>query len=371
MQEQLQSLARKTNPLALASVLGMAIFLSGQPAPAHHTSITLYDRGGDIEVTGEVTEVRWRNPHARLTVRVTQDGQAEDWMLEAADATSMQVRGVPPGLIEVGDTIRAGGFPSRRGRNEIWTTNILLEDGREILIYRVAPRWTDNTIGQSDQTEAVTHRREGASSSGIFGVWFTEAGFDGDVDAGVWGGDIQLTAEGAAIRDQYDPADENNPFISCTRGFPELMAGFGPLEFADRGDRILFRFEEFDMVRHILMGTDAEANRPPKSQVGSYGDVGYSVGHWEGDNTLVARTTGMNFPYYDQSGLAQTPDAEVVERWTLDDAGDELHYELTITDPATFVKPLVQTKTWYWAPDREVEPYNCDYGQDRRRAASD
>ena len=95
------------------------------------------------------------------------------------------------------------------------------------------------------------------------------------------------------------------------------------------------------------------------------------MAHWEGGNTLEVRTTGMNFPYYDQSGLAQTADAEVVERWTPNDAGDELQFEMTIIDPATFVKPVVQTKTWYWAPDRHVEPYNCDYGQDLRQAASD
>jgi hypothetical protein len=67
----------------------------------------------------------------------------------------------------------------------------------------------------------------------------------------------------------------------------------------------------------------------------------------------------MNFPYYDQSGLPPSPDAEIVERWTLADAGNALEYELTVIDPATFVKPVIQTKTWYWAPDRTVEPYNC------------
>ena len=370
MQELFRPALQRTMAILIPSVSAAAILLFAQSAGAHHTSITLYDRDGDIEISGEVTEVRWRNPHARLTVRVMEDGQAHDWKIEAADATSMLARGIPTGLIEVGDTIRVGGLPSRRGRSEIWTTNILLEDGREILIYRVPPRWTDNTIGESDQAETVAQDRNDASS-GIFGVWFTEAGFDGDIDAGVWGGDIQLTPEGQAIREQYDPAASDNPFISCTRGFPELLAGFGPLEFVDQGDRILFRFEEFDMVRHILMGPDAEANRPPKSQVGAYGDVGYSVGHWDDDKTLVILTTGMNFPYYDQSGLAQTADAEVVERWTLNDAGDELQFEMTITDPATFSKPVVQGKTWYWAPDRHVEPYDCDYVQDLRQVAGD
>ena len=83
------------------------------------------------------------------------------------------------------------------------------------------------------------------------------------------------------------------------------------------------------------------------------------MGYWEDENTLAVRTTGMNFPYYDQSGLRQSPDAEIVERWTLTDAGNALEYELTVIDPTTFVKPVVQSKTWHWAPERSVEPYNC------------
>jgi len=74
----------------------------------------------------------------------------------------------------------------------------------------------------------------------------------------------------------------------------------------------------------------------------------------------VVRITGMNFPYYDQSGLPQSPDAEIVERWTVADEGNRLLYELTVIDPASLVRPVVQTKTWRWAPDQEVHPYNCE-----------
>ena len=353
-----------TNSPAIPAGLIMAICLFGQStsAGAHHSTATMYDPEGDIEIAGEVTDVRWNNPHVRLTLQVTEGGNTSNWMLEGADSSSMHMRGVPVGLIQVGDSIRVGGHPSRRGRNEIWTTNILLEDGREILVYpRVAARWTDNTIGTPHLSESLTEnaQRRDDASSGIFGVWLSYPGFNGGDQGGIWGGDIELTAEAAAVRDQYDPAGDDNPFLSCTRGIPEIMAGLGPLEFIDQGDRIQFRFEEFDIVRSILMGSDAEANRPPESAATAYGDVGYSVGHWENDKTLTVRTTGMNFPFYDQTGLRQSPDAEIVERWSLTDGGNALEYELTVIDSATFVRPVVQSKTWHWAPERTVQPYDC------------
>ena len=37
----------------------------------------------------------------------------------------------------------------------------------------------------------------------------------------------------------------------------------------------------------------------------------------------------------------------------------------SLIDPETFEKPVVQTKTWNWAPDQEVSAYNCDPNQQR------
>ncbi len=325
---------------------------------AHHSSTTLYDRSDFIEVTGEVTEVHWANPHVRLKLLVQNGETAEEWLLEGADTVSMRRRGIPVDLVNVGDIITAGGAPSSKGRKAVWTMNILLPDSREILLYRVAPRWTDNTIGESDKTEIVKERRDDGSSD-IFVTWIDEAGFIGDPDAGVWGGDIQLTPEALAFRKAYDQT-KNNPFVGCTRGVPELMAGFGPLEFVNEGNQIVLRNEEFDQIRHIMMGPDAEKNRPADFGDTPRGYVGYSAGQWEDQNTLVVRTTGMNFPFYDQSGLLQHADAEIVERWTLVDEGNELHYELTVHDPATFIKPVVQNKHWRWTGTSKIEPFNCD-----------
>jgi hypothetical protein len=333
---------------------------------AHHSSISLYDRSGDIEITGIVKKVAWVNPHVRILVTVTDaSGKDVDWILEAADAAGLLRRGMPKGVVNVGDRISAAGYPSKRGEPAIWTMNVLLADGREMLVYETSKaRWSDRNIGIGKDTEKAPVVRRDDPAPDIFGVWFSTAGFEGNKDAGVWGGDIVLTPKGQAVQAAYDPGKEN-PFISCVRGIPEIMTGFGPLEFVQQDDGIVLRFEEFDIVRPIHMGPHAEANRPALAQPAERGAVGYSTGRWDDDGSLVVRTAGMSFPYYDQSGLPQSPNAEIVERWTLADEGNQLRYELTVIDPETFVKPVVQTKTWNWAPDQEVSAYNCDPNQQR------
>ena len=345
--------------LALAFLLVISI-----TAQAHHASITLYDREGDIEITGKVTKLSWANPHVRIQVTVTDDpARNGDWVLEAADASGLLRRGMPKGVINLGDTITAAGFPGKNGKKTIWTANILLADGREMLVYEYSkPRWgKEQNIGVTAVDMPVVARREDPSPD-IFGVWFSKAGFDGNKDAGVWGGDIVLTPEASAIQSKYD-ASKENPFISCTRGIPEIMTGFGPLEFSQEGDVVTLHFEEFDIIRPIHMGADAESKRPPVPKDIKRGAVGYSAGHWEEGTTLVVKTTGMSFPYYDQSGLPQSASAEITEKWKLADEGNQLLYELTVVDPATFVKPVTQTKTWNWAPDQEVSEYHCDETQ--------
>lgn len=356
-------LMRMFGPRALMLFASAAVPLG---ASAHHSSISLYDRGGDVEITGEVTKVAWVNPHVRILVRVTDDsGRQVDWILEAADASGLLRRGMPKGVVNVGDRITAAGYPSKRGEPAIWTTNVLLADGREMLVYEYSKtRWSDRNIGIGRDSQKAPVARRDDPSPDIFGVWFSTAGFEGNKDAGVWGGDIVLTPEARAVQAAYDPG-KDNPFISCVRGIPEIMTGFGPLEFVEEKDRIVLRFEEFDIVRPIHMGPDAEARRPPITEPAERGAVGYSTGRWDDDGSLVVRTTGMSFPYYDQSGLPQSADAEIIERWTLADEGNQLLYQLTVVDPETFEKPVVQTKTWNWAPDQEVSAYNCDPNQQR------
>ncbi len=90
--------------------------------------------------------------------------------------------------------------------------------------------------------------------------------------------------------------------------------------------------------------------------------LGYSVGPWE-DDTLVVRTTGVNYPYlYGAAGIPQSDAVEFVERFTATEDGSRLEYRITVTDPATFTEPLVLENIWIWLSDVTVEPYDCIVG---------
>jgi hypothetical protein len=69
--------------------------------------------------------------------------------------------------------------------------------------------------------------------------------------------------------------------------------------------------------------------------------MGHTVGHWEGD-TLVLESIGFNdFTWLARGGFFHSDEMGVVERFTRQ--GDEILYEVTVTDPAVLVEPWVMT----------------------------
>jgi hypothetical protein len=84
------------------------------------------------------------------------------------------------------------------------------------------------------------------------------------------------------------------------------------------------------------------------------------VGHWDGDNTLVIDTMGLDpTTWLDEAGLPHTDQAKLQERWT---RLDQYHLEavVTVDDPKFFTKPFQLMKTdYYWKKDQNVEEELC------------
>jgi len=87
--------------------------------------------------------------------------------------------------------------------------------------------------------------------------------------------------------------------------------------------------------------------------------MGYSVGRWEGDDTLVVETIG----YKDRTWLdfAGTPHSEklrITERVRRPDFG---HLEIveTIDDPVVFARPFTVTMGAQFSPDTELLEFVC------------
>jgi hypothetical protein len=322
-------------------------------ADAHHSSAGIYDRHKTTLVQGTVEDVYWRNPHVQFTIRGTDSsGRRALWKVEGASVAMLSRHGVSAGTLKVGDRIRVAGYSSVQGLPQMYVTNLLLPNGREVLMdTRAKPRWSNEVVRWSDWVKlpgaAVAEARRKAH--GIFRVWTTN--FDLKRES-LWKKSYPLTEAAMAVRAKWNVKD--SPYIyTCSKGMPIIMEQPYPLEFTQlRSGDIELRLEEFDTVRKIHMQPNASAQGKAPTI------LGYSVGRWDGD-TLVVTTTGISWPYFDQSGIPLHEKSVLVERFAPSQDGKRLDYTLTVTDPTVFTKPVVLKTFWSWKPGEQVHRFNC------------
>ena len=322
---------------------------------AHHSFFGRFDTQTLVEIEGEVTEVLWRNPHAYFGVRA--DGV--DWDIETSSLTVLKRMGIDESTIRVGDRIRIAANPPLGDKKEMYARHVLLSDGRELLMnVGLAPRWTKqgNAVGD----DSLLMAREGDRSRpdlGIFRVWshtraiarlFPEV-TDPTVDINRY----PLTPAARAQLAEFNRATDN-PTANCLpKGMPTIMEAPYPIEFVrEANNDIVLKLEEYDLRRHIYM--DPRSTRELTSPT----PLGDSVGRWNGA-TLVVTTTRISWPFFSQLGIKQSAAVSIVERFTPSADGSRLDYEMTVTDPATFTRPVVLTQYWLWLPSVTLLPYEC------------
>jgi hypothetical protein len=49
----------------------------------------------------------------------------------------------------------------------------------------------------------------------------------------------------------------------------------------------------------------------------------------------------------------------MLERFDLSSDERRLDYQITITDPATFIEPVTMSSYWIWRPGETIQPYEC------------
>jgi hypothetical protein len=324
-------------------------------ATAHHSFFGRFDTQTLVELTGEVTEVLWRNPHAYFSVRA--DGVV--WEIETSSLTVLKRMGIDAGTIRVGDRITIAANPPVGDKREMYARHALLPDGRELLLnVGLKPRWAERANAVGDESLLMAREGDGSRPDlGIFRVWshtrtiarlFPEV-TDATVDINAY----PLTPAARAQLAAFDRRTDN-PTANCVpKGMPTVMEAPYPIELVrqENGD-ILLKLEEYDLTRFIYMRTDVTRELPQPSP------LGFSVGRFDGA-TLVVTTTRISWPFFSQLGIRQSPAVEIVERFTPTASGSRLDYEMTVTDPATFTRPIVLRQHWLWLPSVTLLPYEC------------
>jgi len=164
---------------------------------------------------------------------------------------------------------------------------------------------------------------------------------------------------------KFSPAATNdNVARSCDpMGVPQnAIQEVRALSFATIPNRIIMLLQFQDIWREVWMdGRSLPTNvgQPGKDALDPRYN-GYSVGHWEDDNTLVIDTTGLDErTWATKGGYPHSVDAHVEERFVRASHND-LKVSVTMDDPKVYTKPYFLGNVYYrWVPNQQIDEKLC------------
>jgi hypothetical protein len=100
----------------LLLLIGAALIMA-VPAFAHH-SFAMFDYSKDVTITGEVKELRWRNPHIHILVNVPDGkGGMAEWDVEGGTPDTLHRTGWSKDILKAGDKVSIVIHPLKNGAN--------------------------------------------------------------------------------------------------------------------------------------------------------------------------------------------------------------------------------------------------------------
>lgn len=316
-------------------------------AQAHH-SRAHFDMDAIISFSGTVTELSWRSPHVYLQVASTDENGADrNWTLEGHSIPGFLRVGWRRDSVQVGDKVSIVAHPNRdRSKSFAMVYSATLADGTTYYAYAIPDGAT---------VAGVESRLPTEPSTDFSGTWrhlvpvrvATIDSFRAPVE---W----PLTDRGRAQANAFDINDD--PMLSCIpMGVPRLILATYSHRWRRSPDRIVIEKERSPQVRTIYL----DRTRKPSDFMPS--ELGFSIGRFEADGTLVVETDGFtDTPWGNSRGLDSSADKRVIERYTLSDDGYSMEVEYTIADPAYLTRPVTVTGRYEKSADFDFVDEPCD-----------
>jgi hypothetical protein len=102
----------------ILAVAGLGLSLAASLSTAHHSFSVQFDAEKPIKLTGIITKVQWRNPHAWFYIDVEDDdGNIANWGMELGSPNILMRQGWTRSTLTVGEAIIVEGFHARDGSN--------------------------------------------------------------------------------------------------------------------------------------------------------------------------------------------------------------------------------------------------------------
>lgn len=324
-------------PLYLASTV-LAALLATAPVEAHHSFSAEFDANLNGELTGEILEVRYSNPHVRYRIAVKNAaGDTEEWEIQAGSVTSLRQQGWLADSVKVGDIVTTTGQLGRAGAKKIFVRGMTHADGRVVAGGGATAPRVDPSVVRADAGKSYGFGQQNPDHPfDISGAWRNSYKFRVTVD------DLDpkptpFTAEGRRIFEATQKFDD--PGLRCLAlGLPRMFGNPYDMAIYDGGDHYLLLYVDHNSPRRIWMDGRTPPDDTPLTS------NGFSVGRWESDSTLVIETTHLLAGWLDGSGLPMSGEGtRTVERHVFSDDRLSMDRTMTIHDPL-YTQPLTRVR---------------------------
>ena len=371
-----------------AGSLGLALLFGATTAWAHHAIQAKFDVAKTTTLSGIVTFVDWRNPHAHVFMNVTTAGSGVasaghssvlNWAVELESPVELETDGWKDNTLRPGDRIIVKGYPARDASRQVWGVDVrdaatgaqvfqAKLNSRTVLTSangRPTPRWPDG------------HPALGALPGTADGYWtnpsktaLQEDGADVKMDEY---GALANIADAAKVapmqpwalgvyRDRQERQLRDDPmFLNCKPpgGVRQYQSRLGLQFLEDHARKRIFVLLGSGNHNYRIIYMDG---RKPVGLVGGDDDnplyYGRSVGHWDGD-TLVVDVTGFNEDFwFTNGGLPHTSDLHLTERFTRT-SQDSMRYEVKVDDPGAYTRSWSGSWTMQWNGGATLPSYFC------------
>jgi hypothetical protein len=318
-------------------------------ANAHHSRAHfLIDE--TVTIAGTIAEVSWSSPHIYVTVEAD---DAKVWTLEGHSIPGSIRVGWTKDAVKVGDRAVVVAHPNRDPDKTFGMLySATLASGATYYAYAIPP---------GVQVAAAVNTRATTPSKDLSGTWSAPSSLrQSTIDSYRPPTEWPLNDKGKAQAAAFDIDDD--PVLDCVpMGVPRLILSTYAQRFTRQTDTITIEKERTPQTRVVrLDGAPRPANFVPN-------ELGYSVGRFESDGTLVIETDGFAYtPWGNARGLDSSPEKKVVERYKLTPDGYGMDVSYTVTDPVYLLEPFTVRSQYRKTADVEFVAEQCEPGIARR-----
>lgn len=329
-----------------ALVVLFAISSISISAQAHHGPGQF--NGGDVTVTGTITDIRFVNPHGYVYFdAIDENGETEAWRCEMQAGSLLRRAGWDEDMFPIGGEITVTGNAGTRERTACLFESGVLADGTEIgrstqvradvdNALEVESRMASGTLDINGTWAAPQRALEagGGAMGGGGGMAPGGNGARGAMGGGMGGGlpaGIALTDAGTAAAARYQEAGGGNPRHRCEASniFHDWTFDRHVNEIIQTEDTITMKMGLMDIVRTIHLNMDEHPNNI-EPYIG-----GHSIGRLE-DNVLHVDTKGFINDGYLSGSLIHSDQFHVTETFTYNAEDHSLTRVWSGVDPVNF-----------------------------------